>query len=150
MVKMHVQSNSDHCLISASLKQAACRWRVAIGTCWFMSVGMGSDVEREASEDRKPRRGSMLSERKQEREWITQDTRRHQPPEPVPLLYTTPLYLLSFSKLVHFCFYSNQLLQRHLTRVSQNKKKKIFAGWFPTPSTRSRQGKERGRRQGTT
>lgn len=37
-----------------------------------------------------------------ERKWIKQDTRRHQPPEPVPLLYTTPLYLLAILNQIMF------------------------------------------------
>lgn len=87
--------------------------------------------------------------KREKSKWITQDKRRHQPPEPVPLLYTTPLYLLH-PKSVHV--YSNHLIATEaLDKGLQNKKEKRFlflqVGFQPLPPDPDRGGKEE-RRQG--
>lgn len=106
---------------------------------------------------RRGKPGGMLRylrerEGRMKRKWITQDKRRHQPPEPVPLLYTT-LYLLSILKSVHVV-YSNQLIATEaLDKGLQNNKEKGFlqVGFRPLPPDPDRggEGRERGRRQGS-
>lgn len=66
----------------------------------LMSFCAGLDVEREAHQERKTRR-ALHYQREEKRKWITQDTRRHQPPEPVPfIVHNTSLFTLH-SKSVH-------------------------------------------------
>lgn len=65
---------------------------------WFKWKKEGK--QRDANQE-----GFILSDRRREkgeRKWFTQDTRRHQPPETVPLLYTTPLYLLAILNQIMF------------------------------------------------
>lgn len=59
-----------------------------------------------------------------QKQQITQDTRRHQPPKPVPLL-NTPLYLLFFLNQV-MMFIKNPLIATEaLHKGLQNKKKDV-------------------------
>lgn len=119
--------SSDHC--SSRLPIQGCHRN----TCGLMSFCAGLDVEREAHKERKTRRGATLPDREEKRKWITQDTRRHQPPEPVPfIVHNTSLFTLH-SKSVHVV-YSNQLIATEaLDKGLQNKKKRDFCRLVSNP-----------------
>lgn len=96
-----------------------------------MSVCIGLDVQREASEVRKLRRSSTLSE--SERERITQGHKETPTTRASPfIVHNTSLFTLH-SKLVHFV-YSNQLIATEaLDKGFQNKKKIDFCRMDSNP-----------------
>lgn len=120
--------------------------------CGLVSVSVGSDVEREASEERTPRSGGRGATLSEEEEKVDHTGHKETPTTRASpfIVHNTSLFTLH-SKSVHDV-YSNQLIATEaLDKGLQNKKKRRFLqGWFPTPSTRFRKGKESGRRKGTS
>lgn len=82
------------------------------------------------------------------KKWITQDTKKHQPPETVPfIIHNTSLFILhSISTHV---FYSNQIIATEaLYTVCETKtnKRRFFAGFQPLQPGSERGGEKEGGR----
>lgn len=138
----------EQCLSPAGCLPIECCHR---NKCWFVSVCIGFRCREGGEWGEETQEGLyFILEREREREDHTGHKETPTTRASPFIVHNTSLFTL-LAKLVHFCVFKSINCYRGTWQgFAKQKEKEIFAGWFPTPSTRSRQGRERGRRQGTT